>query len=205
MEARARAVSVRARWLVVALASLAFSGCGEVVLENNSSGTGSGGNTGSAATTGSAGTTTTTSSGSCMSGCSATLGAAEPLATLEDMYAALEGKWMGCTASLPFAPADAIGIDVGPGSAALKPDGNSVGGTLHFLVQSPSGPVPGTGPAYERAYRVGASDGLQLLVLMQNGAEAGGSFTYYSCPQFLDSQWLDPIKNTKYHASFARP
>jgi hypothetical protein len=129
--------------------------------------------------------------------CSAPAGTVEVLTSLPDVYAALEGEWQLCPPTFPAAPANAIGIEFGPGSSALTaPDGSSAGGLAYFLVQGSNGPVRGAGFAYQLTYDVspeGGSD-FQLNIHPAPNSGFGGSFRYSPSPrQFAITEDVNPF------------
>jgi hypothetical protein len=121
--------------------------------------------------------------------CSTPAGTIQPLKTLPDVYAALEGKWRICTPTFvgSVAPADAIGLEFGAGSSTPTPKGSSVGGQAYYLVQGPAGPVRGQGFAYQLTYDVSPEGAgyFQLNIHPSPNSGFGGSFIYSPSPREL--------------------
>lgn len=128
-------------------------------------------------------------------GCGATCGTPAGTvmnpSTVDAAYDVLLGRWQFCGDAWQrgiSAPADAIGIEFGPASRAVRP-GNSLteGGTFYFLVAGPNGPVRGPGFAYQGTYDIGSGEPLTFYV--RQGASGGGAmvkYRYSPCPQELD-------------------
>ncbi len=125
----------------------------------------------------------------CLQTCSDPAGTVQPFSTVEEVYQALVGRWQICPgASGPFpGPSDAIGYEYGPASYAPTASGSTVGGNMYYLVQGPSGPVRGSGFAYQLTYDLSPEGPGSFQLNMHSGAGSfGGFFRYSPCPtQFL--------------------
>jgi hypothetical protein len=119
--------------------------------------------------------------------CSTPAGPEQPITTLDEAYAAIEGRWRVCTHPFTLGPADVIGIQYGPGSTAPTGDGVTVGGLMYYLVDGPSGPTPGEGFAYQLTYNIGVVDGTAFQLDMKSSLGAfGGGFIYSPSPRELE-------------------
>jgi hypothetical protein len=155
-----------------------------------SSGSGSGGN--SAAGSGG------TQSDQCAATCSTPAGTVATLSRVEDVYAALEGRWGVCNRPWGFgAPADVIGVEFGPASTAPTAGGSTVGGDFYYLVSGPSGPERGRGFDYQLKYDVSPEgpSSFQLNIHPTPNSGFGGSVRSSPCPKELELNLLyDPAK-----------
>jgi hypothetical protein len=123
--------------------------------------------------------------GSCPATCGTPAGLVATLVTPSDVYAVIGGSWQVCgSAGTAFgAPADAIGLEFDPVS------GTPASGNAYYLVSGPTGPVRGSGFAYQLTYDVsggGASGPLQLNVHPTPNSGWGGSIRYSPCPMELE-------------------
>lgn len=147
-----------------------------------------------------AGGTGSTASASAGSGapvgaaCGAPAGEIQAFGSAKEVYDALEGDWQICdgVAAWPMPPSDTIGVQFGPGSADLNPNGggSTVGGKMYYLVQGPSGPVPGQGAGYQLTYDLspeGSTFQLNMHPTPQSGF--GGPFAYSSSPRQFSLTW----------------
>jgi hypothetical protein len=122
----------------------------------------------------------------CLQTCSAPAGTVQSFSTAEEVYQALVGPWQICPgASGTFpGPSDVIGVEYGPASYATTVNGSTVGGNMYYLVQGPSGPVRGSGFAYQLTYDVSPEGpgSFQLNMHPAPNSGFGGSFRYSPCP-----------------------
>jgi hypothetical protein len=142
------------------------------------------------------------SDAACYATCSTPAGTVQLFASVADVYAALEGRWQicgsGAASTFPDLPADVIGVEYGPATVEA-PDSSCGGftgtgptcggGDMYYLVQSSSGPVRGTGFAYQLTYDVTPNGNyFQLNMHPMPNSGFGGSFEYSPCPtEFLIS------------------
>jgi len=132
-------------------------------------------------------TGTSTSDGgtgnSCSASCDTPAGEVHPFESVEEVYAAMEGRWQVCPGSgttFAAAPADMIGIEYGP----TTPD---EGGKMYYLVQGVDGPVRGQGFDYQLTYDVSPlGDDFQLNMHAAPNSGFGGSFRYSPCPTMFE-------------------
>jgi hypothetical protein len=131
---------------------------------------------------------------SCYASCCTPAGTIEPFTTVDRVYAWVLGKWQFCSGLDNWhglgAPADAIGIEFGPGSSQAAANGiTTMGGDMYYLVQGPSGPVRGAGFAYQWTYDVSAESSGQAYQFNMHPAPNGGwgtTLKYSPCPTELD-------------------
>ena len=152
---------------------------------------------GGAGSTASAGLTTSGSVGTAAPGsaaCAAPAGEVHVFGSAKEVYDALLGDWQICdgVAAWPAPPADMIGVQFGPASADLNPNGggSTIGGKMYYLVQGPSGPVPGEGFGYQLTYDLspeGSSFQLNMHPTPQSGF--GGPFLYSASPRQFSLTW----------------
>jgi hypothetical protein len=146
-------------------------------------------NTGGAQTTGDAGGAAVEANLDAGSvSCSTPAGTIEPLTSLPEAYAAIEGRWRLCPPTFGAAPADAIAIEFGTESSVPSPEGSSLVRHAYFLVQGPSGAVRGQGFAYQLTYDVwpGAPGHFELVMQPLPNATFGGGFLYSPSPRELE-------------------
>lgn len=119
--------------------------------------------------------------------CDTPAGMIEPLTSVSDVYAAIEGRWRLCPPTFGDAPADAIALELGAASSAPTPGGSTVGGFAYFLVSGPSGPVRGEGFAYQLTYDVSPEGpgAFQLNIHPTPSSGFGGGFIYSPSPREL--------------------
>ena len=132
---------------------------------------------------------------SCSATCGTPAGVETKFTSTQQIYAAVEGKWQFCADAGVWgelgAPSDAIGIEFGPGSSAAASNGGgwTVGGDAYYLVQGPTGPVRGTGFAYQSTYSVAdvtAVNGtFQFNLYSGPGRFTPGHVRYSPCPKEL--------------------
>jgi len=103
--------------------------------------------------------------------------------SMEEIYAALEGRWQICSYVGSWqAPADTIGVEFGPGR--VETAASRGGGKLYFLVNGPTGPERGVGFDYQLEYDVvGSPQVPQLDVFPQPNSAFFGSLRYSPCPR----------------------
>ena len=150
-------------------------GSGGTTVGSGGSGTGgsTGGSGGSGATGGTGG-----SGGTCRAGCNVPAGPLRDFSSVDEVYAALAGLWQICpTTGVAFdAPRDAIGVEY----VAPKPGG---GGDMFYLVPGPTGPIRGTGFAYQRTYDVSFVAGRFQLNTQRPAVVASATLRYSPCPE----------------------
>lgn len=139
----------------------------------------------------------------CQATCSTPAGTVEATTTLDQAYAQVEGRWLFC--SVPGfrgagAPADAIGVEFGPGTPSdagcgLVGSSGCGGGSFYYLVNGPSGPQRGQGFAYQLTYDISPEGGesFQLNVHPAPNSGFGGSFRYSPCPTELEIESTDVL------------
>lgn len=124
----------------------------------------------------------------CRATCKTPAGSIQTFASVDDVYAALAGRWSFCSGSASVfttAPADAIGVEYERAFATSE----TLGANMYYLVAGPSGPVRGQGFDYQLTYDVSSSasaSGPPLLQLnMHPTPNSGffGSFRYSPCPR----------------------
>jgi hypothetical protein len=127
-----------------------------------------------------------TLSATCPATCSTPAGAVYTFSSVEEIYAAIAGRWQICSGTFPAAPADTIGVEYGPGSAEPTASGSTVGGLMYYLVQSAAGPVRGSGFAYQLTYDL-SPEALGVWQLNMhpdpNSGFGSGAFLYSPCPR----------------------
>jgi hypothetical protein len=194
------------------VASSFFAGCGSKTGDSPPDDTGQGGGASAggngaatATSTGSISSVTTGGSSICATvdgssggagvgtpGCAATCatpaGNPQEFSTVEEVYAAMEGRWQTCPGAgnnFPTAPADMIGVEYGPASSAPTPIGGTVGGNMYYLVQGLSGPCRGAGFAYQLTYDVSPEGPGVFQLNMHPTPNSGfaGFFRYSPCPR----------------------
>jgi hypothetical protein len=120
----------------------------------------------------------------CGATCSTPAGTLAKLTSAQQIYAAMNGRWLFCGAWLGPAPTDVIGVEFGPASSEPTPGGGTVGGDMYYLVAGPSGPVRGSGFAYQLTYDVSSSgSSFQLNMHPAPNSGFGGTFRYSPCPK----------------------
>lgn len=127
--------------------------------------------------------------GTCPATCEDAAGSVQPLATQQEFFTAIVGRWLICgdgLAAFGKAPADAIGVEyaaptlqeVGDGADAI------LRGDMYYLVQGSGGPERGQGFAYQLTYDVGGDAKPSQLNMHQTPTSGfGGSFLYSACPR----------------------
>lgn len=86
------------------------------------------------------------------------------------------------------APSDVIGIEFGPPSTAPTASGET-GGDAYYLVQGSSGPVRGSGFAYQLTYSVWqeSAQSFQFNIFMFPSSNSlAGSLRYSACPSEIE-------------------
>jgi hypothetical protein len=121
--------------------------------------------------------------------CGPKVGNNTSLTSPDQAVTALVGKWQLCS-TWPNAPGDVIGIELDTptgwdGSQGADGGYIEVTGNMEFLVQGPSGPVPGQGFAYVSSWEL---DGQGSSYSMFLGG-SGSSFLYSPCPAQLEIQY----------------
>jgi hypothetical protein len=120
----------------------------------------------------------------CAASCSVPAGTLQTFASPLAACDAFVGQWRICSGfGAVGMPSDAVGVEFGPASG----DAGTAGGAMYVLVQGPSGPVRGSGFAYQYTYRVdpfGAE--LQATLFTSTGGGNGGAFAYSPCPRELE-------------------
>ena len=117
--------------------------------------------------------------GTCPSTCNVAAGTVYEFGSVDEVYAALVGRWQICnTLGKPFdRPSDAIGIEYAP----PEPDGSR---KLYYLVTGPSGPVRGSGFAYQQTYDVSPlGAGFQINTHPDSTSVRRSTFRYSPCPE----------------------
>jgi hypothetical protein len=132
--------------------------------------------------------------GACWAACCVPAGMVERLTSAQSIYAAMEGRWLFCSPGdwhEGGVPADTIGVEFGPavvGDASCGVTGgggNCGGGAMRFLVQGPTGPVPGSGFGYGWTYDI---DPTYLQINVHPGPNSGGAIglRYSPCPTEIE-------------------
>jgi hypothetical protein len=119
-------------------------------------------------------------------------GAIQQTTSLAQAYTQIEGTWLICAGkeNFPGIPADVIGLkfQTVPNPQSCATNGNSgCTGNLSYLIQGPTGPVPGTGFDYQLTYDI-SPEGTQYQLNMHPAPDSGfaSSFLYSSCPTELE-------------------
>lgn len=132
---------------------------------------------------------------SCTATCSTPAGTVQPFECVDQVYGWVAGQWQFCTPA-PWlaagAPSDSIGVEFAPVSLANAECEVDSGvtcptGDMYFLVQGTSGPVRGSGFAYQWTYDVsleGSSYQFNMHPTPNSGT--GGSLLYSPCPTEID-------------------
>jgi hypothetical protein len=139
--------------------------------------------------------------GPCAATCRTPAGTVQPATSLQEAYSQVAGRWLVCTGihDLPDLPADVIGLEFGPASigdascvAITQTGPDCGGGNLYYLVNGPSGPVRGSGFAYQLTYNIAYSSGSYGLSI-HNGPNSGlgATFRYSPCPLELELDGLE--------------
>ena len=115
------------------------------------------------------------------------------LTTIDQVYRSLAGRWRVCGQAndgFLVAPADTVGVEF------KLPQGSSP--ELLFLVDGPSGLVPGVGSAYRITYVVESVTAPHYLITLRGAKNATMTGAYRSCPtEHLVSAFNgDPIART---------
>jgi hypothetical protein len=111
--------------------------------------------------------------------------------SVDDIYAAMAGTWQICSGADGWraagAPADVIGIEYGSASSVPTASGSTVGGNMYYLVAGPSGPVRGSGFAYQLTYDISPEGPSSFQLNMHPAPNSGfaGSVRYSPCPAEL--------------------
>jgi hypothetical protein len=111
--------------------------------------------------------------------------------SVADIYAAMAGTWQICSGDSLWrsvgAPADVIGVEYGPASTAATANGSTVGGNMYYLVAGPSGPVRGSGFAYQLTYDISPEGPSSFQLNMHAAPNSGfsGGVRYSPCPTEL--------------------
>ncbi len=133
---------------------------------------------------------------SCWASCCIPAGTLQPLASVAQFYAAVAGRWEFCSGLENWqglgAPADAIGAEFAP---VLPSDqscedagaGDCTVGDMYLLVQGPSGPVRGSGFAYQWTYNVSdeiasGRDYFSFTLTNAGGGNWTTTLVYSPCP-----------------------
>jgi hypothetical protein len=121
---------------------------------------------------------------SCGATCFTPAGTVQPVTTPEEVYAAIQGRWLFCRGWSGSPPPGVVGVEFGPASAAPVAGGSTAGGSMYYLVPGPSGPVRGQGPAYELTYDVSQETPIYCQLNMHPTPNSGfaGSVRYSPCP-----------------------
>ena len=117
--------------------------------------------------------------GTCAARCYAPVKIVRNLASINEVYSALVGRWQLCSwIQSPFdAPTDALGVEF----VTPQPGG---GGDMYYLVDGPSGqPVRGAGSAYQRRYDVALAGGQFQLNMHRPTGVAPATFEAFTCPE----------------------
>jgi hypothetical protein len=134
---------------------------------------------------------------SCGATCSTPAGTVQAFTSIADIYAAMAGTWQICAGAALWtsvgAPADVIGIEYGPASTAPTANGSTVGGNMYYLVAGPSGPVRGSGFAYQLTYDISPEGQSSFQLNMHAAPSSGfaGSVRYSPCPTELQLLFLE--------------
>jgi hypothetical protein len=128
---------------------------------------------------------------SCTASCSTPAGTVQAFTSVAEMYAALAGTWQICAGAALWtsvgAPADVIGVEYGPASTGASANGSTVGGNMYYLVAGRSGPVRGSGFAYQLTYDI-SPEGPSSFQLNMHAAPNSlfpGGVRYSPCPTEL--------------------
>ena len=133
----------------------------------------------------------------CGATCSTPAGTVQPFTSVADIYTAMAGTWQICSGAPLWtsvgAPADVIGVEYGPASGALTANGSTVGGNMYYLVAGPSGPVRGSGFAYQLTYDISPEGPSSFQLNMHPAPNSGfaGSVRYSPCPTELQLLFLE--------------
>jgi hypothetical protein len=119
-------------------------------------------------------------------------GTVQQTTSLGQAYAQVENTWLICSGkeNFPGAPADVIGLEF---QTVLAPEScvansrTGCTGNLYYLVQGSSGPVRGSGFAYQLTYDI-SPEGAQYQLNMYPDPNSGfgSSFLYSPCPKELE-------------------
>jgi hypothetical protein len=133
----------------------------------------------------------------CGATCSTPAGTVQAFTSVADIYAAMAGTWQICSGAPLWtsvgAPADVIGVEYGPASSSLTANGTTVGGNMYYLVAGPSGPIRGSGFAYQLTYDISPEGPSSFQLNMHPAPNSGfpGSVRYSPCPTELQLLFLE--------------
>jgi hypothetical protein len=125
----------------------------------------------------------------CVATCATPAGEVKAFSTVDEVYAAMAGRWVICEGVEKWknsgAPTDVVGFEFGPASSAPG-NGSTVGGNLYFLVEGPSGLVRAASSSYQPTYALWPQPPFQLD--LRTGPNAGRTVTarYSPCPRELE-------------------
>ena len=130
-----------------------------------------------------------TSGPACVATCATPAGDVKAFSTVDDVYAAMAGRWLICAGAETWksngAPADVAGVEFGPASSA-RGKGSTVGGDLYFLVEGPTGLVRAAGSSYQPKYALWPSAPFQLDLSTAPNAGRTATVRYSACPRELE-------------------
>jgi hypothetical protein len=135
---------------------------------------------------------------SCVATCCTPAGTIRPFTSAAEVYSAVFGRWQFCSGLDNWhgigAPGDAIGVEFAafPIDITICKDGGTrcPSGDMYFLVQGPSGPVRGSGFAYQWTYDVSPEGGsgsyYQFSMHPAPNGGQGSSLLYSPCPEEIE-------------------
>jgi hypothetical protein len=125
----------------------------------------------------------------CVATCLTPAGEVKAFSTVDEVYAAMAGRWFICQGVDKWksigAPPDVAGIEFGRASSAPG-KGSTVGGNMYFLVMGPDGLTRAAVSSYQPTYALWPFAGFQLDLSTAPNLGRTTTVRYSPCPRELE-------------------